>query len=249
MKSIKAPIESLRRRLAARRSGRLSSPFEVERAEQIFYLNFLGEGMTVFDVGANVGEMTLLFSRFVGTAGIVHAFEPAPDCFKRLTAVCRETKRHNVVLSRVALADRVGMQSLHIYDEDHLGWNSLAKRPLANYGIHVKAPTAEKVCVTTVDAYCEEHRIENIDLLKIDVEGAEYQVMLGARKIMERRRIRCLAFEFGQTTFDMGNSPQDIEIYLKRMGYRLRNIIPTDPTFPGRASVEHAQFSMHIATI
>ncbi|MDQ3650179.1 MAG: FkbM family methyltransferase [Acidobacteriota bacterium] len=248
MKSIKAPIESLRRRLAARRSGRLSSPFEVERAEQIFYLNFLGEGMTVFDAGANVGEMTLLFSRFVGT-GIVHAFEPASDCFDRLTAVCRETKRNNVVLNRIALADRVGMQSLHIYDEDHLGWSSLANRPLTNYGIHVKAPTAEQVSVTTIDAYCEEQCIEYIDLLKIDVEGAEYQVMLGARKMMERKRIRCLAFEFGQTTFDMGNSPHDIELYLKRVGYGLRNIIPNDPTFPGRASVEHAQFSMHIATI
>ncbi len=110
MKSIKAPIESLRLRLTARRNGTPASPHEVERAEQIFYLNFLQEGMTVFDAGANVGEMTLLFSRFVGKTG--HSPRPSN---RPLIALCRETKRNNVVLNRVALADRVGMQSLHVY--------------------------------------------------------------------------------------------------------------------------------------
>ena len=71
-------IRRLRRARAAAGSASGPASFaEVERAERIFYLEYLREGMTVFDVGANVGELTLLFSRFVGASGSVHAFEPA----------------------------------------------------------------------------------------------------------------------------------------------------------------------------
>ncbi|MDQ3755070.1 MAG: FkbM family methyltransferase [Acidobacteriota bacterium] len=247
MKSIiKMPLRGVRRLLAARRTVSASPP-EVERAEEIFYIKNLRDGMTVFDVGANVGEMTLLFSRYVGT-GSVHAFEPSQECFTRLAAVCDATKRRNVVLNRRALAKRPGTLRLHVYDEDHLGWNSLAERPLGNYGIHIPAPTIENVCATTVDVYCEENRIRRVDLLKIDVEGAEYQVLLGARRMLRQKAIRRVVFEFGQATFDMGNEPRQIELYLQEMGYRLRNIVPRDPVFPGRAGAATARFSMHVAT-
>ena len=53
-----------------------ASPMEVERAEWIFYLEYLRDGMTIFDAGANVGELTLLFSRSNVTGGSVQAFEP-----------------------------------------------------------------------------------------------------------------------------------------------------------------------------
>jgi hypothetical protein len=56
-------------------------------------------------------------------------------------------------------------------------------------------------------------------------------------------------FEFGQTTFDMGNSPAEIEDYLRGHGYELRNIVDCDPVFPGRESVKYACFSMHVATL
>nr|MBA2737794.1 hypothetical protein [Pyrinomonadaceae bacterium] len=58
----------------------------------------------------------------------------------------------------------------------------------------------------------------------------------------------CLTFEFGQTTFDMGNNPEEIEVFLKEMNYKIRNIVKGDPIFPGRESVETARYSMHVAT-
>jgi precorrin-6B methylase 1 len=72
--------------------------------------------------------------------------------------------------------------------------------------------------------------------------------MQGARRMLKSKRVRCLTFEFGQTTFDMGNSPEEIETYLKEMNYKIRNIVKGDPIFPGRESVEAAKYSMHIAT-
>lgn len=220
---------------------------EVERAERIFYLRYLQKEMTVFDVGANVGEMTLLFSPFVAE-GSVHAFEASKSTFKRLELACSATERRNVVLNHLALAEKAGTIDLNVYDETLSTFNSRAKRPLKNYGLDFEPVGIEQVQAVTVDDYCESKNIERIDLLKIDVEGAELQVMLGAERMLRDKRIGCLTFEFGQTTYDMGNSPDDIEAFLKKMGYRIRNIVKGDPVFPGRESVHAARYSMHIAT-
>jgi FkbM family methyltransferase len=224
-----------------------ATPLQVEQGEWKFYLDYLREGMVAFDVGAHVGELTLLFSKFVGAKGQVHAFEASSASFKRLQTACVVSGRSNIVLHNVALADREGMVKLHVYDHDHLSWSSLADRPLHKYGIPIRPAGTEEVPATTVDAFCDKHAVFRIDLLKIDVEGAEYQVLLGARRMLQEKRIRCCVFEFGATTFDMGNSPDAIEEYLAGFGYALRNIVSGDPVFPGRRSAETARFSMHVA--
>lgn len=220
---------------------------EVERAEQIFYLNYLREGMTVFDVGANAGELTLLFSRFAAASGIVHAFEPSRAAFERLEIVCRAANRRNVLLNHLALSDKKDLIRLHVYDDDFSSFNSQAARPLKDYGLNIEPVGIEKTHATTLDDYCEEKGIERIDLLKIDVEGAELQVMKGARKMLKSARVKCMTFEFGQTTFDMGNRPEEIEEFLAEMNYKVRSIVEGDPVFPGRESVEKAKFSMCVA--
>lgn len=225
-----------------------ASFIEVERAERSFYLEYLREGMTVFDVGAHIGELTMMFSRFVGNGGRVHAFEPSARGFEKLDAICAAASLRNVQLNRMALAEQEGAVTLHSYGDDYLSWTSQAKRPLEKYGIAVRAVSTEESPATTLDSYCEENCIASIDLLKIDVEGAEFQVLLGARRMLEARRLQCIAFEFGQTTFDMNNDPADIERYLKGLGYVLRNLVKSNPVFPGRESSQTACFSMHLAT-
>jgi hypothetical protein len=145
------------------------------------------------------------------------------------------------------MADRETELEFYQYDAAHLSWSTLAQRPLENYGVDVKPVSKIKVFGQTLDTYCEKNEIPQIDLLKIDVEGAEYQVMNGAQKLFSEKRIRCCIFEFGQTTFDMGNHPKQIEEFLKRHNYQLRNIIESDPVFPGRESAATARFSMHVA--
>jgi FkbM family methyltransferase len=246
---MKSFLNSIKRRIrnyAAQPEA--ASYAEVERAEQIFYLEYLREGMTVFDVGANVGELTLLFSRFTAGAGVVHAFEPSRAAFERLEIVCRAANRRTVVLNNLALAGKKGFIRLHVYEDDYLSFNSQAARPLKDYGLNLEPVGIEEIRATTVDDYCDEKGIEEIDLLKIDTEGAELQVMKGARKMLKSGRIKCLTFEFGQTTFDMGNRPEEIEDYLQEMNYNVRNIVKGNPVFPGRESVETAKFSMHVAT-
>lgn len=225
-----------------------SKPIDVERAEQIFYLNYLREGMTVFDAGANIGELTLLFSRFTGTYGQVHSFEASNSVFTRLNSICKLAGKENIFLNHLALANKNDIVKLYVYDDDYSGWNTLAQRPLKEYGINVEPIGIEEVPATTVDSYCEKRDISKIDLLKIDVEGAEYQVLLGAHRMLANKQIRCCVFEFGQTTFDMGNNPNEIEDYLKQLGYQICNVVKGNPVFPGRQSAKTACFSIHIAT-
>lgn len=239
---------TLIRRLVNPRAHTYSSFMEVERAERLFYLEYLRAGMTVFDVGAHIGELSLMFSRFVGEGGCVHAFEPSSVGFEALTATCAAASLRNVKLQRVALAEREATVILYSYGDDYLSWTSQALRPLETYGIDVRAVSTQESPATTVDLYCDKNRIASIDLLKVDVEGAEFQVLLGARRMLEARRIQCIAFEFGQTTFDMNNDPGDIERYLKDLGYVLRNLVASDPIFPGRETPQTACFSMHLAT-
>lgn len=245
---MKSRTGSLIRRLFDSRPSSSATFIEVERAERLFYLEYLREGMTVFDVGANIGELTLMFSRFVDVGGCVHAFEPSVTAFERLASICTAASLNNVRLERVALTEKEGTVILHSYGDDYLSWTSQAKRPLESYGINVHSISSEEAPATTIDLYCETNHIASIDLLKVDVEGAEFQVLLGARRMLEARCIKCVTFEFGQTTFDMGNDPNDIEAYLKGLGYFLRNLVESDPVFPGRESAHTACFSMHVAT-
>ena len=107
----------------------------------------------------------------------------------------------------------------------------------------------EEVPATTLDSYCERNGVGVIDLLKIDVEGAEFQVLVGrAAAARQNGACGCVTFEFGQTTFDMGNSPERIEAYLRDAGYELRNLVAGDPVFPGGESARTACYSMHVAT-
>lgn len=226
---------------------RTASPIEVERAEYIFYINYLREGMIVFDVGANIGELSLLFSRFIGKTGRLYAFEASQATFEKLSSICQLMSRSQIILNHNAVTDQVGIAKLHLYGEEYSGWNSLANRPLEQYGINIKSTGIEDVEATTIDEYCQAHNIDQIDLLKIDVEGAEYQVLLGARRMLKQKKIRCCVFEFGQTTFDMGNDPAVIEAYLWDLGYKIRNVVKGNPVFPGRANSKDARFSVHIA--
>jgi FkbM family methyltransferase len=225
-----------------------TTPIEVEKNEQIFYIQYLQDGMTVFDIGANIGELSLLFSRFVGVNGQVHAFEASSSTFNKLTTICQSAQKNQIILNHKAIGDQEGIVKLYVYDDEYSGWNSLANRPLEQYGINTKYKSIEEIESITIDKYCQENNIDKIDLLKIDVEGAEYQVLLGAKEMLKQHQIRCCVFEFGATTFDMGNDPKTIIKFLDIMGYHVRNIVNGDPIFPGHFSAKQSVFSIHVAT-
>lgn len=229
------------------RRRRAAGFHEVERAEYAFYLSYLRPGMTVCDVGANVGELTVLFSRFVTPGGIVHAFEPVPSTFERLTVVMQAGARSNVVLNKLALGAQTGSLLMNLYDDEHLSWNTVVARPRRPGGADVLPVGREEVPSLRLDDYCDERSIDRVDLLKIDVEGSELDVLRGSERLLRARAIACCVFEFGATTLEYGVDPASISTFLAACGYSLRNLVEQDPVFPGGDSVETAAFSMHVA--
>jgi FkbM family methyltransferase len=234
--------------MRSRSARKPRAPEEVERAELAFYVDYLRPGMTVFDVGAHIGDLSLLFARLVGPAGVVFAFEPAAHTHERLRRVIEASGRENVTVERLAVAETNGPRPFNFYGGDFASWSSLAHRDPATYGIPLDRIQVEEVTSTTLDGYCAAAGIERIDLLKVDSEGAEFQALLGARELLESKRIGACVFEFGQTTFDMGNDPRRMRVYLDSLGYTLRNLVNGEPVFPGGRRVETAEFSMHVAT-
>jgi FkbM family methyltransferase len=207
-------------------------------AEEALYRRLLRPGMVVFDAGANIGELSARFAELVAPSGTVVAFEPGP-AFAKLAVLPR--KHPSIVVENVALFERSGQVSLNVYETDT--WSTLANRIVEESGAAVTPVDRVTVPAVTLDEYCDEKGVERIDLLKIDVEGAELQVLRGGERMFRERRIGSCSFEVGETTFDMGNDPADLVAFLADVGFAVENVVPGDPVLPAGG---HA-FSMHHA--
>jgi FkbM family methyltransferase len=149
--------------------------------EQSFMLRFLHEGMVVMDVGAHQGLYTLLASKKVGSKGKVIAFEPSPREFGRLKFNLMLNRCRNVRVENKAISSTTGTGELFICQGRETGCNSL--RPPA-----VSEPTKPvRVSLTTLDEYSQDEGIGRVDFLKLDVEGAELDVLKGATQVLNNR--------------------------------------------------------------
>jgi FkbM family methyltransferase len=139
------------------------------------------EGDVVVDVGAGVGAETLLFSRLVGQSGRVVSLEAHPATYQWLVKLCRLNDLANVTPLQIAASDSEGETvisnfDLHIYntvvDVDDNGLAVPARR---------------------LDAVVAELGIERVDLLKMNIEGAERLALPGAKGMLSRTRHVCIS--------------------------------------------------------
>lgn len=197
---------------------------EVCAEEMAFYVRFLRSGMTVVDVGACCGELSLLFARCVGAEGRVWALEPCSASYSSLETVVRLTGRSNIIPLNIAASDREGTASLH-GRKDRPTLHSLISRPVHEQG----CMCSEAVSILTLDSLCRDRKVGAIDLLKVDVEGSELEVLRGARELFLNQKIGCCAFEFGGTTLDAKVSIDDFRVFFSGCGYKLRNLLAEVP--------------------
>ena len=159
----------------------------------------VGGQLVVFDVGANVGGWTAVVLEVCGDRAAVHCFEPAPDSFAGLEQRYRNARR--VHTWNLGLSDRGGHAQLFA-DSRASSVASLYAGSLETAGR--RQATSTTVSLATLDQFCESESIERIDLLKIDAEGADLAVLRGAQRLLERRRIRFIQFEFGHPAVHAG---------------------------------------------
>lgn len=142
--------------------------------------------LCIFDVGANKGQfLSLVLGRLHGVPLVVHAFEPGQQTFGML---CQNIGSNPAVrLNQCALSQQPGEAILH-YAEAGSGLASLSNRRLDHFGIHFDR--TETVRLDTVDAYSARENVEQIDWLKLDVEGHELEVLRGATGMLSQGKIK-----------------------------------------------------------
>jgi FkbM family methyltransferase len=192
-----------------------------EKAESKFVMRFLKPGMVFFDVGANLGQYTLLAARHVGPAGQVHSFEPSGRMFTELkynvelnclTNMCR--------LNKVAVSNNEGIARLSMYEPGAEVYGSLGCHRREEGKIIVIG--YEEVKTIRLDDYVKEFAINRIDLIKMDIEGAEFLALQGGERVLSRTEAPAIVLEMADINTRGFRYPA-IEIwnYLESHAYRM----------------------------
>lgn len=156
-----------------------------QNIEKMLYLDLIRQGDVVFDVGANVGYYTLLFSHLVGKLGVVHAFEPVPVTYAVLAdSVGRRQRSDNIRLNNTAVGSTNGQTTLYLPGSD-LGQASLVTHESGSW--QGAATVTPYPCpIARLDDYAASASLGRLDFVKIDVEGAELLALQGFAETISR---------------------------------------------------------------
>ena len=142
-----------------------------------FVKRALGEGDTFIDIGANIGCFTLVGSQKVGRRGRVIAFEPVDLVSKKLEKNIVLNKLDNVTIVRKAVYDRNTPIKLHLARHENLGMSSIQRHDSESGEIiNVEA--------ISLDEYLRKENINEVKIIKIDIEGAELPALIGMDNIL-----------------------------------------------------------------
>jgi FkbM family methyltransferase len=166
------------------------------------------QGGTFIDVGANIGYFSLLASRWVGPSGAVYALEPVRATHARLRRNLALNPTANVTAVQVGASSTPGTAAIAL--ESDAGHAHLVAG-------EVGPERLETITLTTVDAFVTSNRLTRVDVLKIDVEGADFEVIRGAQTTL--RRFRPVVLMEVELITRFGASVRDVEHFLDAIGY------------------------------
>jgi len=178
-----------------------------ELDKQVLFSKYVKPGTIVFDVGANVGLYSLLASVFAGENGKVFSFEPLPENIYYLKKHIGLNNLKNVKVIEKAVSDKVSTVRFNFGDNRSSG--------------HISNDGEIEVVTINLDEFIKEGN-PLPDLIKMDIEGAEYEALLGAKELLKSKkpviflathsaelRAKCLKLiaEFGYNAKSIDNKP------------------------------------------
>lgn len=189
------------------------------------------DAKTIFDVGAKAGDYAAYFAIEFPRA-VVYAFEPEPNNFEKLSL-----KEHpGIIPINLAVYKDCGLRTLNRYL--HSGSHSMYLPDKWDPGALLNSVAVKAV---SVDAFCEELEIPEIDILKIDVEGAELDVLTGAVGILGRGAIKVVVVELMFYPYFKGQpKPGQIIDFLEQRGMMMVAMFPV--FYEGKAKYANAIF-------
>jgi FkbM family methyltransferase len=176
-------------------------------------------GMWCLDVGANLGLMGLHLAKRVGPTGRVHAFEPVPHLQARL----RENVAANGFGDRVAvhgeaLSDRTGSMTLTLADPH------AANQGTATLTGDAQSGTKVEVATLTLDDFAARTALTRLDLIKVDIQGAEPLFLAGGAATLRRFRPKLLMEVQPEDLAGLGKTSRDLLRQLEDLGYRVHEL-------------------------
>jgi FkbM family methyltransferase len=185
--------------------------------EMEFWRNSIKPGMTVIDVGANIGVYTFSAAVKVGSEGRVLAIEPFSVCVNSLQETCRINQFSWVNVCAGAASDRNGNIKLLLHSANEL--NQVVSDDAAE---QMDGCTFQEAKSFTLDSLIEQENITQVDFLKLDAEGHEMAVLLGSEKLITEFAPVILYENIA------GSQGSNIEVaeYLQKIGYELYHYQP-----------------------
>ncbi len=161
--------------------------------------------------GAHIGYHAVLIAKWIGSRGEVHAFEPAPEFFERLQVSKSLNKFGNLHGNCAALTAASGSVRFHLTNVGSSVFDMDSNK---------SAPSVD-VTAFGLDDYLRERAVSKVDLLLLDVEGAELDVLTGAPELIDRQHPDII-FEINRDVLQsIGGREADIYEFLRTRGYRL----------------------------
>ncbi|MCT7980529.1 FkbM family methyltransferase [Laspinema olomoucense] len=180
--------------------------------EMEFWRSQIKPGMTVIDVGANVGVYTFSAANQVGSEGRVLAIEPFAGCIQCLEETCRVNNLSSVTICAGAASDRNGTVRLSLNESSEL--NEIVAE---NTGEEIETGSYQEVACFTLDSLSERENLTQVDFMKIDAEGHELAVLVGSARILSEFAPVILYENIAGVT----GSNLPVASYLNSRGYKL----------------------------
>lgn len=193
----------------------LSIKGEYEPEETKLVKNKINKGDVVIDLGANIGYYTLLFADLVGPSGKVFAFEPEPKSFELLKKNVEINGYKNVTLIPKAISQTTGKIRLHV-SQDNLGTHSISK-------IYYVKNNFIDIDSITLDDFVNECE-KNIDFIKMDIEGAEFDVLKGGVNLLKNSTNLKILTEFAPHMIKDFGSPTEFLDFFVNNGFKIYDI-------------------------
>jgi len=204
-------------------SGTLTGQTEDERPIVELMSRWVRPGDVFFDLGANLGFYSCFVSPLCGPSGAIHAFEANPRLIPNLRRSIELNKEWSRIKLNATAVGRESNTSLTLYGIDRIGSSSLHPHGWLDKDSAVTVP------VISIDSYVKENKISRIDVMKVDIEGAELEAFQGMEhtfKLCPPGAIVCELMPAGVSDRASSAAPsREIADYLSARGYEAFTVV------------------------
>jgi len=188
-----------------------------EKSKKIF-LEYVKKSGTIIDVGAHIGDYSLIAAKKIGPKGKVIAIEPFIDAVTRIKENFSLNNLDNYEVLQVAVGEK--QEKRQLYENDITGAGYLD--PIEDI-VKNDLSSKSEILVSTIDAIIAKERIKKVDIMKIDVDGFEYEVLLGCKKSFSEKKIMNILCEVHHGyLMKKGIDEEKIYSLLKENGFNMR---------------------------